>query len=58
MSTTAIPTGEEPQIETEPEAKDPPVARTATSRQIFKYSAFVDVGDGAAECEHARDGQR
>jgi hypothetical protein len=51
MSATAIPTGES-------EAQAPQaVAETATSAKIFKYSEFVDIGDGAAECEHARDGQ-
>lgn len=34
-----------------------PVARTATARKMFKYSDFIDVGEGAIECEHARDGQ-
>lgn len=55
MSTTAIPTGEEPQVDAE--AKEPPVAETATARKIFRYSQFVDIGDGADTCEHARDGQ-
>jgi hypothetical protein len=35
-----------------PEAK----ARSATAAKIFKYSDFVDVGEGAAECEQARGG--
>lgn len=43
MSTTAIPTGES---EVRPEA----VAKTATAAKIFKYSAFVHLGDGAPEC--------
>jgi hypothetical protein len=38
------------------EAKEP-VARSATKAKMFRYSAYVDVGDGAAGCEHARDGQ-
>lgn len=33
-----------------------PAARVSAAR-MFQYSAYVDVGDGARECEHARDGE-
>src|ERR1700745_988892 len=35
----------------------PQAAARTTARAMFKYSEFVDLGDGAAECEHARDGR-
>lgn len=53
MSATAIPTGET-EVEQAPE---PAVAETAIAAKIFKYSEFVDIGDGAESCEHSRDGQ-
>jgi hypothetical protein len=34
-----------------------PAARAAAQVRMFRYSAYVDVGDGAADCEHARDGE-
>jgi len=33
------------------------VAKTATAVKMFKFSEWIDFGDGAAECEHARDGE-
>lgn len=43
------------QIEAE-EALEP-VAQTATAKKMFKYSDYLDLGEGAEECEHKRDGQ-
>ena len=34
----------------------PQAAAQVTAQKMFRYSAFVDVGEGAEECEHARDG--
>lgn len=31
-------------------------ARKADARKLYKYSEFVDAGEGAHDCEHARDG--
>lgn len=33
------------------------VATTAQAHKMFRYSAYLDVGEGAEECEHSRDGQ-
>lgn len=43
-------------IEQETPQAPEPAARVSTQR-IFQYSEFVDVGEGAQLCEHARDGQ-
>ena len=40
---------EAPPLPTEP-------AQNATVAKMFKYSQFIDVGEGADECEHSRDG--
>jgi hypothetical protein len=40
----------------EADEKQEPAARVSAAK-MFRYSEFVDVGDGAAECEHARDGE-
>lgn len=32
-------------------------AATTTASKMFKYSVYLDVGDGARQCEHARSGQ-
>jgi hypothetical protein len=40
--------------ETETEA---PPAATVTAAKMFRYSEFVDAGDGADGCEHSRDGE-
>lgn len=34
-----------------------PAARTGVVQKMFRYSAYLDVGEGAQECEHARDGE-
>jgi hypothetical protein len=36
--------------------QDEPAARVST-RRMFQYSAYVDVGDGAERCAHSRDGE-
>jgi hypothetical protein len=45
--------------EAEPTTTPEPVAAEAEKdrRDIFRYSDFVHVGDGAEECEHATDGE-
>lgn len=40
--------------EQQPREEQP--AREPAAR-IFRYSEYIDVGDGAVECEHSRDGQ-
>lgn len=40
----------------EPVTPEPEPVQQATVIKMFKYSEFIDVGDGAAECEHSRDG--
>lgn len=48
MSTTA---------EAQPEAPQAPVAEAEKTRhEIFRYTSFIHVGDGAQECEHREDG--
>jgi hypothetical protein len=37
-----------------PQASTP--ARKADARKLFKYSAYLHVGEGAEDCEHALDG--
>lgn len=32
-------------------------AAQVSAQRMFKYSVFVDLGDGAETCEHARDGE-
>jgi hypothetical protein len=34
-----------------------PAARAAAGAKMFRYSAYIDVGDGAQDCGHARDGE-
>jgi hypothetical protein len=47
-------------IPTEIEELDPPnteaAARNGTVQKMFRYSTYLDVGEGAESCEHARDG--
>lgn len=41
----------------EEEQTQPPVAKTGTAQRMFRYSEFVHVGEGAAECELAETGE-
>lgn len=43
--------------ETEPETQVIEAAATITASKMFRYSEYVDVGDGAVACEHSRDGE-
>lgn len=42
---------------TEQAQVEEPVAVTATGKRMFRHSQFIDVGEGALECEHKRDGE-
>lgn len=54
MTTEAIHPVPTEEIEAAPELE--PVQQ-ATVAKMFKYSEFIDVGEGAPECEHSRDGE-
>lgn len=38
------------------EVPDEPAAQAAEARKMYKWSSYLHVGEGAAECEHATDG--
>ena len=44
-----------PPVEEAP-APTPEPAQNATVAKMFKFSQYIDVGEGAADCEHSRDG--
>jgi hypothetical protein len=55
MSVTAVHAIPVDEIETQVVAE--PAAKTGTAKRMFQYSEYVDVGEGAAECENSRDGK-